>query len=152
MRRSIAFGAAFSLILVTSPALASPCPKDREAAAALIESLPELEDASCSYPCADAYDYDASGLTILGVKPDRVQRRLERSKEIQSVIFQLPGRLSRHSAAFKKAFSQSTCASYGDHCWWTEQNRADDKLVQVNLFDNPRKNTTDLHCNFEFLD
>lgn len=152
MRKPLFFVTSAALLMATSPALAGPCPATRAEGQKIITGLTKLGSAHCSYPCSDAIKYNApAGLTIFGVQPLAVVEQRERASGLSSVIFILPGPLSKFTGAFRKTFAGGNCNNYGGSCE-TSMRPAEGGLRQVVLNAAAEPNQTRLMCNFVFMD
>jgi hypothetical protein len=150
MRNVIACGAAAALMIVSAPAIASPCPKDRAAAAKLLESLPNTGKVPCGYPCRDGRGYDASNMTVWGAKPEKVEAHFSQGR-ITSVHFILPGAPQRYIAAFiKEQKKENYCDASQSSCRWSDYDGTPEKLMELSISDYV-KGTSTLICEYELV-
>ena len=151
MRKMSFLVASGAMILASSPSLAAPCPISREEGQKFLAALPKLGTEHCSYPCSSAVKHDATGLKIFGVQPIAVVEQTQ-MKRLSSVIFVLPGALSTHTGAYKKAFPSGKCGYYGGSCEASMGKAPEGALRQVLLNSGMGPTETRLLCNFEYMD
>lgn len=137
------------------------CPKDLNAANAYVRQLPNkgaVDQSGCVWACSDKYDYDTSGVTVLGATPLSAQTTIINDK-ISQLLFRLPGMPGNYLAPFQKAFAKAECSDsdYDDYdsCEWEHPGdtvplgQLEEVKMNLTIME---KNVTYLYCDYQIFD